>query len=283
MPEPIHAAGGVLYRPGAYGTEFCLVHRPRYDDWSLPKGTLTSGEPALAAAVREVREETGTEGLVEFRLPEVAYAVGSRPKTVRYWLMRAAAEGPVLDTGEVDRIAWLPLAEAAARLSYPDERRLLDHVAALPPVTAVIALVRHAHAGERSAWSGPDTLRPIDPKGHRQAKRIAAMLAGFRPRRVVAATPLRCTQTLEPLGLPIVQDGALAEPGTPERIAAAHRRLLELREQRRVVACSQGRVMPALLAALHDEEDPGPWKTRKGEGLLLTWSGDRLLGSSRLE
>ncbi|AEV88223.1 NUDIX hydrolase [Actinoplanes sp. SE50] len=292
MAAAVRAAGGVLYRPGRAGVpEICLVHRPRYDDWSLPKGTLRRGEPALAAAVREVAEETGVAGIPEMSLPEIAYELpGGRPKTVRYWLMRAGTTGPIQDTAEVDRLAWLPLPDAAARLTYPDERPLLDRVAGLPPITSVVALVRHAHAGDRKDWSGPDSLRPVSVKGGRQAQRVAARLATFQPRRLVAATPLRCTQTLQPLaaatGLPIVSDIAFAEPddltaGLPARLKEARGRLDELRRGDRVVICSQGKVIPELLAGLRDAPDPEPFKTRKGDGWLLTWSGERLLAIGR--
>ncbi|WP_436526932.1 NUDIX hydrolase [Actinoplanes sp. HUAS TT8] len=291
MPDPMRAAGGVLYRPGASGVpEVCLVHRPRYDDWSLPKGTVNHDEPALAAAIREVTEETGTAGIPEFGLPEVAYRLpDGRPKTVRYWLMRADGTGPIQDTDEVDKLAWLPLPEAALRLTYPDERALLDRVAALPPVTSVVALVRHAHAGQRKHWDGPDSLRPISPKGVRQSARVAERLATFRPHRLIAATPLRCSQTLQPLAkttrLPLVVDAAFAEPetaeGLPAKLAAARARLAQVRTAGRVVVCSQGKLIPALLAALSRDPDVDAYKTRKGEGWLLTWSGEKLLGLSR--
>ncbi|GAA4592146.1 8-oxo-dGTP diphosphatase [Actinoplanes octamycinicus] len=291
MPEPVHAAGGVLYRPGPDGTpEVCLVHRPRYDDWSLPKGTVKRGEPDLAAAVREVAEETGAQGIPELGLPEVAYRLpDGRPKTVRFWLMRAATSGPVQDTGEVDKLTWLPVREAAGRLTYPDERPLLDLVAGLPPITAVVALVRHAHAGERKHWSGPDSLRPISAKGQRQAGLVAERLATFQPRRLVAATPLRCSQTLQPVvaatGLPLLVDTAFAEPdepsGLPARLRAAQERLAELRTAGRVVVCSQGKLMPPLLARLTGDGDAEAYRTRKGDGWLLTWSGATLLAASR--
>ncbi|GIF18638.1 8-oxo-dGTP diphosphatase [Actinoplanes tereljensis] len=289
MADQVRAAGGVLYRTGG---EICLVHRPRYDDWSLPKGKLDADEHPLAGAVREVTEETGWTGVPELRLPTVAYDLpDGTPKTVDYWLMRAVGDGPVQDTDEVDELVWLAPAEALARLSYDDERRLVEHVIALPPVTAVVGLVRHAHAGERKEWKGNDALRPIDERGRDEAARIGAVLALLRPERLISATPLRCKQTLEPLaallgGRPIVQDGAFTEPADPDDAPAKAKlgaqRLLELRAGGVPVICGQGKVMPTMLATLHDESDPAPYKTPKGDAWLLTWSGDRLLDASRL-
>ncbi|HEX5205763.1 MAG TPA: NUDIX hydrolase [Actinoplanes sp.] len=292
MPEVVRAAGGVLYRPAGDGVEICLVHRPRYDDWALPKGKLDAGEHPLAGAAREVAEETGCAGIPQLRLPTLAYDLpDGTPKTVDYWLMRLGEDGPVRDTSEVDEIAWLPPGAAAARLSYDDERGLLARLAGLPPITSMVALVRHAHAGERKEWKGNDALRPIDERGREQAEQIGGVLALLRPDRLVAATPLRCKQTLEPLaallgGVPIVQDGAFAEPAdideAPARAKLGAQRLLELRGAGVPVICSQGKVMPTMLATLCDESDPAPYKTPKGDGWLLTWSGDRLLDASRI-
>lgn len=293
MTDPVRAAGGVLYRPAGDGVEVCLVHRPRYDDWSLPKGTLEAREHPLAAAMREVVEETGLRGRPQLLLPPVAYRLpDGRPKTVDFWLT-LADDGPAVpqDTGEVDEAAWLPLGKAIEQVKYSHDRALLQHVAELPPVTAVVGLARHAHAGERKKWTGIDSLRPIDEAGQAQARRIAALYAHFAPQRLFAATPLRCKQTLEPLaallgGLPIVFDGKFAEPEKAEeapakaKVAAQH--LLDLRAGGLPVVCSQGKIIPHLLAALRDGADPAPYKTPKGGGWVLTWSGDRLLGLTRI-
>jgi 8-oxo-dGTP diphosphatase len=284
----------VLWRPATGGgIEICVVHRPRLRDWSLPKGKLDGDEHPLVGAVREVFEETGVRGHPQLRLPEVSYVMANGvPKTVDFWLMRAddAPAAPITDTDEVDALAWLPPAAAAERLSYPDDRRLVEYVAGLPPITALTLLVRHAHAGERKSWRGDDNLRPLDELGRAQADQLAVVLALFEPRRLYAATPLRCQQTLQPLadklGRPIVVDSAFAEPGDlaelPAKVQIALARLAELRTGETAVICSQGKVIPPLLAALTGAADPEQYKTPKGGGWLLTWSGDRLVGLSRL-
>ncbi|GAA3338018.1 NUDIX hydrolase [Amorphoplanes nipponensis] len=291
--EPVRAAGAVLWRRAGDGIEICVVHRPYRADWSLPKGKLDGDEHPLAAAVREVLEETGVPGEPQLRLPEVRYTLpDGAPKTVEFWLMRAA-EGPAddpMDPTEVDIVRWLSPADALATLTYPDDRRLVGHVAALPPITAVTGLVRHAHAGKRSEWDGDDALRPIDDRGRAEARTLGSVLPLIAPRRLVAATPLRCRQTLEPvaerLGLPIIADAAFAEPAgadeIPARAKAAAARLTELRDGPPVAVCSQGKVIPSLLALLDGAEDREPYRTPKGTGWILTWSGDRLLGLSRI-
>ena len=293
MPDPVRAAGGVLCRRAGDTVEVCLVHRPRYDDWSLPKGHLDKGEHPLLAAVREVTEETGVVGRPQLRMRTVEYTLpDGRPKTVDFWLMAAGEQAlNPRDTDEVDRAAWLPMAEAIERLTYPGERPLLEAAAALPPVTTVVGLVRHAHAGDRKKWSGNDLLRPIDERGQRQAALVGRLYSLFGPARLFAATPLRCKQTLEPLAAaigdrPIVLDSAFAEPpdaeDAPAKAKLALQRLLDLRSGGMPVICSQGKVIPYLLAALRDEDDATPYKTPKGGGWVLTWAGDRLLGLSRI-
>ncbi|WP_326698931.1 NUDIX hydrolase [Streptomyces sp. NBC_01754] len=126
MSGPVLAAGCVLWRRTPdRGIEVCLVHRPRYDDWSFPKGKLKRGETALEGALREVLEETGhpcTPGAV---LPTARYLADGRPKEVGYWAAEAG-EGTFVPNDEVDRLAWLSPQAARTRLSRPGDRVQLD-------------------------------------------------------------------------------------------------------------------------------------------------------------
>jgi 8-oxo-dGTP diphosphatase len=126
---PILAAGAVLWRrsPVDGGLEVALIHRPRYDDWSLPKGKLKHGESPEAAALREVKEETGQDCVLGPRLPSSYYVVTGRPKHVRYWAAEAA--GPFasfIPNHEVDRMIWLPVTAARHRLTHERDRPLID-------------------------------------------------------------------------------------------------------------------------------------------------------------
>ncbi|QYX79091.1 NUDIX hydrolase [Streptomyces akebiae] len=132
----VRAAGCVLWRraPGGGGLEICLVHRPKYDDWSHPKGKLKRAEDALAGALREVEEETGQRCAPGPRLPTARYFVNGRAKTVSYWAAKATG-GDFAPTAEVDRIAWLDPAAARDRLTQPRDRELIDDF---------LATLRHA-------------------------------------------------------------------------------------------------------------------------------------------
>nr|MDT0663013.1 NUDIX hydrolase [Micromonospora sp. DSM 115978] len=296
MSQPVRAAGGVVWRPAEAGdsVQVCLVHRPRYDDWSLPKGKLEPGEHPLLAAVREVAEEAGVRGVPQVRLPGTSYLTrDGLPKVVDFWSMLAAGNGGFQADTEVDGMRWLTVDEAVDLVSYPHDATVLRDFAALPPVTAVFGLVRHAPAGKRATWSGPDTARPLDDTGWALARELAPILAVLRPRRLLSASPRRCVQTLDPLAelldLPIEVDSRLDEPepgqDADENALLAAARIAELAAGGISAAlCSQGKVIPEALARLAGADaGPGPdYRTPKGTGWLLAFAGDKLVGADRL-
>lgn len=121
MTEQVRAAGGVVARDGL----IALVHRPRYDDWTLPKGKLDAGESFEEAALREIEEETGMRARLVRELPETHYEVRGRPKVVRYWLMEVESDPGFVPNDEVDELRWLEPAQASALLTYERDRDVL--------------------------------------------------------------------------------------------------------------------------------------------------------------
>lgn len=121
----IEAAGGVLWRPLDRGREYAIIHRPKYDDWTLPKGKLDPGESHEQAGLREVAEETGFAAELGADLGETSYDHDGRAKRVRYWGMRAV-DGRFRANSEVDELRWLPYEQARRLLSYDHDRALLD-------------------------------------------------------------------------------------------------------------------------------------------------------------
>ena len=126
----VAAAGGLVTRRANGGrTEVALVHRPKYDDWSFPKGKVDAGETDEEAALREVREETGLDCALGAELPTVRYVDGrGRPKRVRYWIMTAVAGGLEIPNAEVDDLRWLAADDATTLLTYPHDQALVRHL-----------------------------------------------------------------------------------------------------------------------------------------------------------
>lgn len=125
----IRGAGGVLWRAGTERIELALIHRPRYDDWTFPKGKNLPGESDRACALREVQEETGFQCEPSVELPSTEYVDRKgRAKVVRYWIMKPVS-GQFQPNREVDELRWLALPEAERLLSYERDRALLTTVA----------------------------------------------------------------------------------------------------------------------------------------------------------
>ena len=255
-PARIEAAGGVLWRPalGVAGVEVALVHRPKYDDWSLPKGKLEEDEHPLVAAVREVAEETGFVGVPGRPLGETRYLKDGDTKRVRYWAMTAES-GSFVPSDEVDQLMWLPAKEAQRFLMADRDRHILTEFANDPDPTWPLVIVRHGNAGDRSSWPGPDRERPLDQVGQAQAQALAPVLDLYRPVRVLSADVLRCMETVGPYAelreLAVESEPLVSESGFaahPDR--AVERMLTLIADREPVVVCSQGKAMPDLIAGI---------------------------------
>lgn len=131
MTNVISAAGGLVWRTSTQDKTLAVIHRPRYDDWALPKGKLQEGEVWEAAAIREVEEETGCKSRLGDFAGSVSYQVGSKTKIVLFWNMYPTGECEFVPSTEVDKIVWLSVEDALKRLDYPAERNLLQTVVSL--------------------------------------------------------------------------------------------------------------------------------------------------------
>lgn len=125
-PIVIRAAGGLVWWRGPNGLQLALVHRPKYDDWSLPKGKLEPGESWMQAALREVWEETGCEVRIAGFAGTTSYLVGGRAKVVLFWNMERIGDCNFVPAKEVDRLLWLSRPRALEMLDHPAERDLLN-------------------------------------------------------------------------------------------------------------------------------------------------------------
>lgn len=287
MTRPIvRAAGGVLWRDGDGGPEVALVHRPAYDDWSLPKGKAEPGEVAHVTAAREVEEETGFRAAIGRSLTTVSYKANGGPKTVQYFAALRTG-GLFTPNKEVDRLEWMPVAKARERMSYEFDQAVLGTFALESPGLTGVVLVRHARAGHREEYAGDDRARPLDAKGRRQAEALVRELTVFAPTAVHSAPLERCQATVAPLaqaqGLEVIVEPVLAEDAYRDDPAAARRRLVELAgaepEGRSLVVCSQGGVIPGVVKSLAGRSDVpiAQVSTPKAAYWFLSFDGQRLV------
>ena len=283
----MHAAGGVLWRDHGGTIEVAVVHRPRYDDWSLPKGKLEPGELPVTGALREVAEETGFTAVAGRTLGESRYRVLDHgrdvPKTVRWWALRATG-GEFVPGIEVDHLQWLDVPSALRRVTAGRDAAPLEAFAAHPAHTTTLLLVRHGSAGDRDGWAGEDDLRPLDDIGREQAAAASEVLPAYGPVAVRSAPPLRCTATLQPLaarlGVPVVLDPALSEAVWERDPSAVVAAICALGSGHAVVAvCSQGGGVQEAVGALTAQAglELDRVRTRKGSLWALSFSDGRLV------
>lgn len=202
---PVVAAGAVVLRDGPDGFQQVLVvHRPRYDDISLPKGHQEPGEDLPVTAVREVAEETGARIRLCASLQPIEYDLPHNgAKLVQWWLGRVVSEDPHAPDEEVDTALWLGLDEARSRLSYSTDVQVLDEAVKTPPTTTIV-LVRHAKSVSRKDWERdkperrPDIDRPLNRRGHQQAMALVALLEAYGVARLASSSATRCVQTITP-------------------------------------------------------------------------------------
>ena len=288
--EPILAAGAVLWRPQeSTGTpEVAVIHRPRYDDWSLPKGKLERGETEPVAAVREIEEETGFRAHLGRRLASVSYPVGDATKRVRYWMARSV-RGEFAANEEVDELKWLPAEDAMSQVHYALDRKVLRRFVQLPVATQTVLVVRHATAGSKSRYSGDDRKRPLDKHGRAQAESLVDLLTAFGAGELFAADRVRCHQTLGPLaeelGVPVITETALTAEAYADKPKRARQRVLEIAgTTSHPVICTQGEVIPDLIAwwCERDGVRPDKSRNRKGSTWVLTLSGEQLISADHI-
>lgn len=199
MQSPlIQAAGAVLWRKtDKSNLEIAIIHRPRYGDWSLPKGKVEEGESHISAGYREIQEETGFESIFGPEIGSVVYKLEGAPKEVRYWSAKATAKTGNPDPKEVDEVIWLEPTKAKEKLTNKDDRAIVDFFLEFGADTFPIILLRHAKALKRTDWDGDDGDRPLEHRGQLQAKRLLPIYMPYGISEVHTSDALRCIETID--------------------------------------------------------------------------------------
>ncbi len=262
----VRAAGALCWRLRRKGIEVLLIHRPRYDDWSWPKGKLDPGETLPETAVREVREEVGLDITLGIPLPTINYQVNSGFKEVRYWAARVDDAEPVADGKEVDDLLWCSPDKAMELLANPSDKEPLEALAAAHGRgnldTWPLLIVRHAKAKPRSSWSRAEGDRPLAATGLRQALAVQRLLMAWRPARVVTSPWLRCVATMSPYVKATGAKVKIFEPLTeanhhrnPHKTRAVVERLFDKRVP--VALCTHRPVLRTVLKQLGEHMPAG--------------------------
>jgi 8-oxo-dGTP pyrophosphatase MutT (NUDIX family)/phosphohistidine phosphatase SixA len=251
------AAGAVVSRKGP---EVLLVHRPKYDDWSFPKGKLDPGEHETTAAVREVAEETGLDIRLGPPLTSQRYAIRNGEtvvKRVHYWAGRAVGGNDVSSykpNEEIDKVAWVGLDKAVKRLTYDRDRETLEEFRAFRKKTHPLVVLRHGKALSRRSWTGDDDReRPLGDVGQLQAEEVVPVLSAYGVRRVLSSSSRRCWTTVGPyadvaeIDLQVTRDLS-EEDATPRTVTRHVHRLLSKAEP--AVICTHRPVLPHVYDAL---------------------------------
>lgn len=243
--------------------EVALVHRPRYDDWSWPKGKLDPGEEWVTAASRETHEETGLKVRLGRPLPEARYLLLTKSgepgeKIVRYWASTVTGGTGTLEN-EIDAVEWLDVTEANVRLDYAHDREQLRALVRTHSESALdtwpLVVIRHAKAVGRPDWKGDDRERPLEARGRERADALIPVLAAYGISRIVTSPSVRCLDTISPYAVwsgsvPRAKKG-LSEEGheaNPDKAAQHVEAALERGEPAAI--CSHGPVMGSLLEVL---------------------------------
>ena len=255
--DRIEGAGAVLWQSVEDGdVTIAIIHRPRYDDWSLPKGGVDPGESHIQAAFREVLEETGVKAIFGPEIGTVDYEVNGVTKEVRYWLAEADQfNAATPNPEEVDAVEWLSISAAIEKLSNSDDREIVRMAGEFGFGSTPLVLLRHTKALKRDLWDGDDGDRPLEHVGQIQAAKIPAIYAPYAIEKIYSSDAIRCVQTIEAMaaeyGITPIYSSEISEFGfEKDSEKALDYALSVMLSNKPSVMCSHNPVLPKLVKKL---------------------------------
>ncbi len=290
--DVIMAAGAVLWRRDRAGqVEVAIIHRPAYDDWTLPKGKVEGSEALIACAYREVLEETGYRSRFGPYLGDTFYQVNGIPKVVRYWATQALpGDDESFDRSEVDEILWLAPKKAIERLTIKDDRKILKKFLKLGRDTRPIVLLRHAEAVERDGWQGDDGDRPLTDKGQRQVSELITSMRVFDIKEIHTSDAIRCFETVKPIagayGIRPVVNSDLSEYTYSRDKASAARYIKNLFERdEAIMVCGHNPILSKIVKKLARRLDmyKEDFSLGKGDAFIIHRSNGKIYDIDHLK
>ena len=291
MSSPILAAGAVLWRKSEKKKiEVLIIHRPKYDDWTFPKGKAEIGEPLIACAYREVLEETNIETAFGPYLGEVEYLTNDGKKKVSFWSAKVVKEKDFKPNTEVDQLKWVEVTKVKELLTLDTDRKILEQFLQIEPDTKPLILLRHAKAVTRDEWQGEDDDRPLDSYGQNQAKRLLAMYQVFNLKQIHSSDAVRCYDTVvaiaKGLNIKLEVTGKLSESTfkkDKEKAFDYAKDLIKLNES--VLLCSHNPILPKMLNKLtkKSEVDADEGKLLPADGWVIHRIGKEVIQIDRID
>ncbi len=262
MNPTVIAAGAVVWRyDGEGNVHVLLIHRPRYDDWSIPKGKLDEGEQLIACAYREVIEETHLKVSFGPFITETEYYVADGLKRVSYWAAHAYdSNDNFVANAEADEGRWLTIEEAIELATRESDKEVLSVFFKSPFDSQALIMLRHGKALAREEWLGGDEDRPLDQRGSLQAKRMISIYQAFNIEKVITSDAIRCYDTVEPLTkaldlkLKVEKDISEQSWKRDKELAIEFAKEI-IKDERTILVCSHNPVLPRMLEKLTKKID----------------------------
>ena len=291
MSETISAAGAVVWRKHKDNfTEVAIIHRPKYDDWSFPKGKLEVGESLIACAHREVLEETNLQTEFGPHLGQVEYFTPDGLKKVTYWSAKVIAEKPFRTNTEVDQLKWIPITKVIEVLTNETDKEIFDKFVKVKFNSKPFILLRHAKAITRDEWQGEDDDRPLSSSGQNQAMRLLSTYQVFNIDQIHSSDAVRCYDTVKSMakGLDIKLEvsSKLSESTFKKDKEKAFDYVRELiKEDKSVLICSHNPILPKMLNKLtkKSEIDADEEKLSPADGWVIHRIGKEIIQIDRID
>ena len=291
MNPTVIAAGSVIWRKRDNQIQIALVHRPRYDDWSLPKGKQDPGESLIACAYRETLEETNLKVSFGPYIGDIEYFVAEGLKKVYYWSARLADDSPEFHPNEeVDLLEWHSLQDAIEKSTRDSDREIIEKFVNIPFDSYPLIMLRHAKALEREEWQGEDEDRPLEQLGQQQARRMLSLYQVYGLTQIHTSDAVRCHDTVEQmahaLDIPLTITNKVSEytwKKNKEKAIDYAKDLIKINEP--IILCSHNPVLPRMMEKLTKKIDfdyPSN-KLQPGESWILHHNGKKVVQIDRLE
>ena len=290
MSATIQAAGAVVWRNNKDKTEVAIIHRPKYDDWSFPKGKVEPSESLIACAYREVIEETNIQTEFGAFLGDVEYLTPDGKKRVSFWAAKAMNQRDFIPNSEVDQLKWVEVKKVKDLLTLETDKKILAQFVKLDINTKPFILLRHAKAVTREEWQGDDDDRPLDSLGQNQANRLLAIYQVYNIEQIHTSDAVRCYDTVNPivkgLGIKLEVTGKLGESTYKKDKEKAFDYAKDLiKEDTRILLCSHNPILPKMLNKLtkKSDVDADEGKLSPADGWVIHRNGKEIIQIDRLD